>query len=508
MFILSEANQKLADLLLSEDILTAFELKQILEQHSLIGGRLADFLIDTAIVPEASLLRLYQRAYDFELLSFSMLEAIDRDVARIIPAQLAQLQMIIPFAQEGLEIHLACLEPPDLNALAQMKGLAGKHIQVFLAPRDLMRWAIAKHYPELFLTPANPNSLLDPFENRIGHRLIAEGLLTKAQLEEALLERTPGKAGRTGELLLRMGYIAEDDLYRSLAAQTKIPFVKIPLEYTISDSVAALFTKADVMRWQSIPVFEDETSITILTSEPNLIAELEPLFDRSLTAMISTPSQIKFLTQQLESEDKPLVRLLLQQDLRLEQRAKALVYAQENNLDLTEALLELGFVSQTNLETMRLAIPSEQVIPLEQPWELSFSGRLAHNLAEQLGVTYVDPADNPPDLSLVGLIPEKTMRQYSLFPYQKTESGLAVLMTDPRNIFALNDLEALLERPIEPVMADRLEIEKLIDSTFSPSTVAFENLEPPPETLEVTIRRYIREELEIFRQQLLLDLRA
>ena len=58
MQILSEANQKLADLLLGQEILTASELSQILEQHSLIGGRLADFLIDTAIVPEASLLRL------------------------------------------------------------------------------------------------------------------------------------------------------------------------------------------------------------------------------------------------------------------------------------------------------------------------------------------------------------------------------------------------------------------------------------------------------------------
>ena len=98
------------------------------------------------------------------------------------------------------------------------------------------------------------------------------------------------------------------------------------------------------------------------------------------------------------------------------------------------------------------------------------------------------------------------MRQYSLFPYQKTSQGLAVLMTDPRNIFALNDLEALLEQAIEPVMADRLEIEKLIDAAFS-TLVTLENIEPIPETPEATIRRYIREELEIFRRQLLLDLR-
>jgi type IV pilus assembly protein PilB len=505
MFILSEANQKLAQLLVSQEILTASELQQILEQHSLIGGRLADFLIDTAIVPEASLLRLYQRVYGFESIGFTALENIERDIARIIPAHLAQLQMVIPFRLEGSEIHLACLEPLEAEVLQSMKGLAGSTVRLYLTPREMLRWAIAKHYPELFITPANPNHLHDPFENRIGHRLIAEGLLTRSQLDEALLERTPGKAGRTGELLLRMGYIAEDDLYRSLAAQTNIPFVKIPLEYTIPETVAALFTKADVTRWQSIPVFEDETSITILTSEPNLIAELEPLFDRSLTPMISTPSQIKFLSQQLKTENTPLLRLL-QQELRLEQRAKALLYAQDHHKDITQALLELGFVNPERLNAAQLALPSEQVIPTEQPWELSFSGRLAHNLAEQLGVTYVDPTENPPDLSLVDLIPEKTMRQYSLFPYQKTEAGLAVLMTDPRNIFALNDLEAILEQPIEPVMADRLEIEKLIEKTFNPQPKNLENPEPITESLETMVRRIIQEELKVFGQQIKLEL--
>ena len=366
---LSQTNQHLADILVQEQLLTTSQLSLILEQHSLIGGRLADFLIDTAIIPEASLLGLFEGLYGYQTADFSMLEQIDHQVSHTISANLAQLHMVIPFKCFDQTIHLAFLEPPRPEDITRMKGLAGYTPRIYLAPRDTIRWALATHYPELYLAvPPNPS------ENRIGHRLIAEGLLTKQQLEEALLERTPGKAGRTGELLLRMGYIAEDDFYRSLAAQTKIPFVKIPAEYQIPKAAAALFTRADATHWQSLPVFEDASGITIITSEPSVLSELETVFERNLALMISTPSQIKLLTQQLEQQDEPLTRLLWQQGkLRLEQRAKAVLHAKETGVAISQALLELGLISQASLEELQATIPNEQVIPTEQPWEISFS---------------------------------------------------------------------------------------------------------------------------------------
>lgn len=495
---ISAADQKLVDVLLQEHVFSPLELTPILEQHSLISGRLADFLIDAGLLPEITLLRLFERVYSLPMANLAMLETIDRQVVRLLPANLAQLHEAIAFLQQGTQVHVAFLEPPEPDVLQSMKGLAGRDVLVHLAPREVLRWAIATHYPELFLTPAPLASLHNPFENRIGHRLIADGLLTPLQLEEALSERTPGKAGRTGELLLRMGYIGEDDLYRALAAQTDLAFVKMSLEYSIPSDTRWLFSTADVLRWQSIPVFSTDNSITVLTSEPNLLDELQALFDRQVNLMLSTPSQIKHLAQQLESDDEPISRLLVQQGhLRLEQRALALQRAFVNSQAITQTLTD--FVSAELIQTIQASLPREQVIPTEQPWELSFSGRLAHSLAAQLGANYVDPNEDPPDFSLKHILSEKIMRQYSLFPYRQQEASLAVLMTDPRNIFALNELEDLLGQPIEPVMADRLEIERLIDQTW----------QAPPETesTETLIRRLIREELATFRTQLLRDLR-
>lgn len=499
------ANRLLLNTLLEQDLLQEAEVPELLEQFSRAGGRLADFVLDSAILSEFELLQFYEQKYGYKIANFSMLERIDPETIRVIPANLAQLQMVIPFKEIGSELHLAFLEPPDLAGIQSMKGLAGREVVVYLAPREVLRWAIAKHYPELYLTPADPSSLSDPFENRIGYRLIAEGLLTRQQLEEALLERTPGKAGRTGELLLRMGYIAEDDLYRSLAAQLKIPFVKIPPEYQIPPEVARLLTQAEVQRYQCVPVFADEQSITMLSSEPSVLPELEVLFKRNLSLMLSTPTQIKFLSRQLEPDVPPLLRVLGQQGkLGFEDRAKVLEAAQASNL---EQVLEQRLDSAT-LEFARQSLPSDQVIPISEPWELSFSGRLAHTLAEQLGATYVDPNEDPPDASLQHLIPEKTMRQYLLFPYRQTDQGLQVLMTDPRNIFALNELEALLEQPIEAVMADRLEIERFIEAASQLEPIELEEIVPVSESLEQMLRRLIRDELKDFRIKLLEDLRS
>ncbi len=379
---LSLTNQNLANILVREHILTAAELDQILEQHSLIGGRLSDFLIDTTIVLEVTLLNLFERIYGYPIADFSKLQQIDRDVTHLISGALAQLQMVIPFKRQGQIIHLAFLEPPNPEDVSRMKGLTGFTSKIYLAPRDMIRWAIATHYPELYLSV--PKTVHDPFENRIGHRLIAQGLLTRQQLEEALLERTPGKAGRTGELLIRMGYIGEDDFYRSLAAQTNIPFVQIPHNYLIPTAVAALFTRADATQWQSLPVFEDAFSVTIISSEPSVLSELQALFDRTVTFMISTPSQIKFLMQQLEHQDEPLTRLLCQSgQLRVEQRALALLHSKKTAIDIAKSLLELGLVSQESLEQRQAAMPNEQVIPTEQPWEMSFSKHLEALLTQE-----------------------------------------------------------------------------------------------------------------------------
>ncbi len=515
---LSSADQQLATLLVQYDVMSESALQRVLEQHALIGGRFADYLIDTNVVPEARLLRLLEQYEGLGLVNFKTLEYIDPVITQIIPASLAQSQMAVPFRVDGQRLYVAFLDVPDIDALASMKGFADYQILIYLAPRDVMRWAVARHYPELGLIAADPKTLTDPFENRIGNRLIAQGVLTPEQLEDALLERTPGKAGRTGEVLLRLGYITEADLYRALAAQNNLPFVAIPEEWKIPEDVALLLSRVEAERWQVVPMLSDDTSVTLVTTEPKIFTELQPLFARGIKLMMCTPTQLKILIQQLETINEPLLQNLLQQGvLNFEQRNEVLSLSRRGRGTIEEVLVQQGFVSGSDISETTQQI--ETNASNQDPEPTTFSERLARGLAEQLGYAFVNPITDPPDLSLVKLIPEKVMRQYSLFPNRRETDGISVLMTDPRNFFALDDLQLLLGQRIRPVVADRLEIERLIDQQFRPTPVTPEpkpevqvqkiSEEAAAEPAEVALlRQLIREELETFRLQLLHELKA
>src|ERR1044071_8939031 len=59
---------------------------------------------------------------------------------------------------------------------------------------------------------------------KLGESLIESGLITPAQLDEAL-KRGNATGERLGEALVGLGYISERDLLRTLAADADIPFL-------------------------------------------------------------------------------------------------------------------------------------------------------------------------------------------------------------------------------------------------------------------------------------------
>lgn len=348
MVELSAKTQQLVTLLIDSDVFSTTALDHILEQYAVIGGRFADFLLDSKLLGEGELLRLYANA-GYGLANLEMLEAIAPNVKQQLSANLAYLHKAIPFAENGKQLDVAFLEPPEAATLQTMKGFAGREVRVFLAAREVLGWAIAKHYPELLQTPANKDTLLDPLEDRIGHRLIRSGRLTKAQLNEALLERTPGKAGRTGEVLLRMGYVSEEDVYRTLAEQLQVPFVQLPKTYEIPKEVALLFSKAEAYKYQCVPFSANELEIGMLTCEPPFVEAVELLFERRIVWNVTTPGDLKHLIWGLENNFDPLCNLLLGQGLlRLEQRAQCHLRVRGGER-LEDVLFHLG-IAESDLQ--------------------------------------------------------------------------------------------------------------------------------------------------------------
>jgi type IV pilus assembly protein PilB len=87
-------------------------------------------------------------------------------------------------------------------------------------------------------------------------------------------------------------------------------------------------------------------------------------------------------------------------------------------------------------------------------------------MAEELNLPVLPLAKYQIDAELARLIPERIAKQYTLVPISKLGDRLVVAMADPLNIFALEDLKAVTQYQIDPVLAQEQEIRRAIEQAY------------------------------------------
>jgi len=111
---------------------------------------------------------------------------------------------------------------------------------------------------------------------RLGERLIAEGLLTQAQVDDALQDQLLS-GGTIGTSLLDLGYIDEDALGAVLADVLRVEHVSRQILSDIPDDVIARLTGHLAEKHQAIPVdFKDKT-LHVAAVHPKLLVSLSRL---------------------------------------------------------------------------------------------------------------------------------------------------------------------------------------------------------------------------------------
>jgi len=102
--------------------------------------------------------------------------------------------------------------------------------------------------------------------SQLGTLLCQEGLLTKAQLDEAIAEQQ--KSGKPlGRILIDHGHISEINLVRTLALQVGLEFVDLS-EQAIDASVATLIPESLARRYQALPIAWDEHRLVVAMADP------------------------------------------------------------------------------------------------------------------------------------------------------------------------------------------------------------------------------------------------
>jgi type II secretory ATPase GspE/PulE/Tfp pilus assembly ATPase PilB-like protein len=78
----------------------------------------------------------------------------------------------------------------------------------------------------------------------------------------------------------------------------------------------------------------------------------------------------------------------------------------------------------------------------------------------------IDLSETEIDRELLKLIPSRLVHKYGLLPISRNGKGLRVATSDPYNMYALDEVRTCIDMPVEPVLATKSEIQKMIRTFY------------------------------------------
>ena len=87
---------------------------------------------------------------------------------------------------------------------------------------------------------------------------------------------------------------------------------------------------------------------------------------------------------------------------------------------------------------------------------------LVRALAAQVGLEFVDLTDFQIEPWAPALLPENVCRRYRAMPIGERDGKLLVAMSDPANVYALDDIRIITNREVHPVVATAADIEQAL----------------------------------------------
>src|SRR6476619_2005492 len=118
--------------------------------------------------------------------------------------------------------------------------------------------------------------------------------------------------------------------------------------------------------------------------------------------------------------------LLKEKRITPEQLQEALNYQRQNGGKLGFNLIKLGFVKDDELTAL---------------------------LSKQYGVPSISLHKFDIDLAVIKLVPAETAHRYQIIPLSRSGATLTIAMTDPTNVFAMDDIKFMTGYNVEPVVA-------------------------------------------------------
>jgi type IV pilus assembly protein PilB len=151
--------------------------------------------------------------------------------------------------------------------------------------------------------------------------------------------------------------------------------------------------------------------------------------------------------------------LLKEKRISPEQLQEALNYQRQNGGKLGYNLIKLGYVKDEEITAL---------------------------LSKQYGVPSIALAQFEIDPAVVKLVPADTAQKYQIVPLSRAGATLTIAMTDPTNVFAMDDIKFMTGYNVEPVVASETAVIDAITKYYGKAaTAAAAAADAPPSALEL-----------------------
>ncbi len=141
-----------------------------------------------------------------------------------------------------------------------------------------------------------------------------------------------------------------------------------------------------------------------------------------------------------------------------------------------EILLRRGLLNPDQLKQSRMQANGSSII--ESAIEHGFVKEedALRALAEEVGLDYIDLRNAEVDLSLLKTFPQKLIYRHSLFPIRQENGTLIVATSNPLDLYPLDEAAAVTGLSITPIVAEKIEIAKLVKKHLGVGSETVEGL--------------------------------
>jgi type IV pilus assembly protein PilB len=150
-------SERIGDLLLREGLITKEQLDRALQEQRQSGTRVGYNIVKLGYLPELEVTKTLARQYKMPAVDLSKFE-VDPKIAKLIPADLALKNLVLPLKRDGRTLTVAMADPTDFAVIDDLKFITRYDIFPVIAGEFTIRNVLEKLYES---SDAQMSTLLD-----------------------------------------------------------------------------------------------------------------------------------------------------------------------------------------------------------------------------------------------------------------------------------------------------------------------------------------------------------